>query len=238
MTTILKKKKPAHKMPSPTRIVVIILLLSYILVLYFVRVPLTLLLPILYQSCTPTSFCTWSSVLRQSAYLTMIDCTPNRIKRPVEPHFILLNHLHRGILNSYCAAAGVASDNCTIVAYSNYYVPVLSVYLHRILQRDILIGRRWGRDRKKNHMITQIQAAFDRGQTVVMFIDAHKSHQTMRGLNRAVLEHFPHRWKQLIHLDNTNVLPQVFKYQRYPATQSVHRIIQYRQDILQNNKQL
>jgi hypothetical protein len=83
-------------------------------------------------------------------------------------------------------------------------------------------------------MIKQISAAFDRGQTVVMFIDAHMRQRAIRGLNKAVLEHFPTRLKQLIHLDDTHVPPQVFKFRRYPATPCVDTIIQYRREILQD----
>jgi hypothetical protein len=142
--------------------------------------------------------------------------------------------LERGLLDSFLAISNICPPDqpCTIVAYNNYIVPI-----HWVIQQDILIDKTWSKQKKEEESVRQIRAAFEQGKHVIMFIDPGQPYTPIRSLYKAVLRHFPGRYKELVHLSNVKSLPQVFSGKHFPLTYDVDKVIQWRVEIIQGWEQ-
>lgn len=203
---------------------------------YYIRLPMSVIIRMVRASQESQSFDIWSKSVRTFTYI--IHKAPYH-PVPPDPHFVLLNHVRRGRLDSFRAAAAVAPVNSTIIAYSSYssYLPLLSTYIERVLKQDIRIDQAWSPEKKEACIVQSARSAFTRGQNVIMFIDAHDRHKPMRGLNQAVLNHFPERHKYLIHLSNDATRTDTFLAETYPPTCDIEQIITWRQTIIHSRRE-
>lgn len=181
------------------------------------------------------SFYEWVCMIQRQHYLTFMDHTPKNISCPKEPHFILCNHISSHFsLGSFLTLAGLVQSPANIVCYHSYNeLFMINRTVHHILRHEISIDVQCSKLDKEYIMRDGIQDAFNRGNNVVMFIDAHAPRKTIRSLNKKVLEYFPSYLKQLVHIvEPSNV--NTFAFQRYPPTSDLDEIIRYRTDIIKH----
>lgn len=191
------------------------------------------LLRILYHSHGCTSFQEWSHQMSVHSCVHGLNADVG-VARPESPHLILLNHITSEGLNSMLGAVLVSISPCKIVCYQTYdFVPVFGYVLNTITQPELKVDFKLSNQEKEDLMVRLIQTSLDRGLNVIMFVDARGSRSKgrrpiMRGLNRAVLGHFPQTLKQYIHLSTDNMPTGVIRYRPYPATYALDDILKVR----------
>ena len=108
---------------------------------------------------------------------------------------------------------------------------VFASTIHGILSNEIVIDGKSSQTEKERQMVNGIRTAFERGQNVIMLVDAHRPLSIMRSLNKKVLEHFPNHPKQVIRSYQTIGVNQ-FGYIRYPPTYDLDVVFEQRREIL------
>jgi hypothetical protein len=219
------------------RRLIVLIALSILSILVFYALPgfhkITTAARICQRSNSCSTFDEWAQVIRQQAYITSLDHTPQDITIPDEPHFILANHSSSHCrLGSFMTIAAAVQTPANIVCYSSYpHLLCMSPIVHRILKNEITIDGRLSKTEKERRMVMGIRRAFRRGKNVIMFVDAHRPHVTIRTLNKVVLGYFPTYKKQLIHVQEPSHGNQL-EYRRYPATFDLDVIERARREII------
>jgi hypothetical protein len=180
------------------------------------------------SSCS--SFLNWSQMIQRQDYITIKDHTIGKVDTPNEPHFILSNHIPSHFsMGTFITIADVIKVPTNVVCYLSY--KYINNIINKVLDNEIQIDYKMTHSEKEHAMVIGIQKAFDAGHNVMMFLEAHKSRNTMRTLNKVVLEQFPKYKKQLVHIlepSDTNT----FGYRRYHATYDLSDIVRDRTEIV------
>ena len=221
-------------MSTALALFVLMVVLVATVLLYTYRHSLGTISRVAHASKGYTSFRSWSRMICGLDYIQVVG--NQDIQRPSVPHFILSNHISSHLyIGSYLTISNAVGDgDCVAVAYRNYTLWGMGSMIEDVLGMDIRVDRRWKNHEKEQYMVREIRSALERGQNVVMFVDAHACKtKPMRSLNRAVLAHFPETEKVFVHLrePTTNMVDgtAVFSYQVYPHTKDLEKIVHIRE---------
>jgi hypothetical protein len=218
---------------------IVCFLIIILIILYLISIEEMKTIKKLYNpSIHCNTYTKWTKMVRDHCFIRMVPIVIH--KRPTCPHFILMNHIksHLGIGSHLAGAHICGTDDCTIICYKNYTYsfPFISDIFHNILQHEIQVYRTWSKEKKEMFMVEKIEKALQKGKNIIMFIDTQKiKTHPMRGLNRAVLNHFPHVPKQLYHIHDLPYNTRTISYMSFPSTYDTNDIIETRKRLLHIN---